>query len=303
MTHACEEWHLTTDKIKGTLLEIPDLLPLINSFNSVTLKKEYKFKFCFLSDPQKGLTGNSCPWGVALTKNGNMLVVDHRGYQVSVFSPKGDFLTYFPPARGLINPIGIHVDPQNENIFVSEFGGGKVSCFDKDYNLINTFTGITSPYDITIDQQGTLFVACSSPEAIFSFTKGTSTAVKQRFPFRGPSSPRGIRIDQEGKFIICGIVQHCISIFSPEGDHIRDIGAEYLVSPYSLDLDSRGNIVVADETKHEMFGFTQEGELLFRFGQRGRQPGELNGPQAVVIDKNGNLIISEFQGQRISVFG
>ena len=73
--------------------------------------------------------------------------------------------------------------------------------------------------------------------------------------------------------------------------------------PVGMGLAPDGRIFVADTHYNQVLIYNQEGNLLDKFGQPGRGPGEFEMPTDVVIDRDGNIYVSETGGNdRISKF-
>jgi len=94
-------WFLTVGKTSGTLLEIPDLLPLINSYNSAgILKKDYNFKITFNQIPETEEAPElQAPWGIAISKAGNFVIADHHSHHIYIFDQQRTFLRAFTKRR------------------------------------------------------------------------------------------------------------------------------------------------------------------------------------------------------------
>lgn len=235
------------------------------------------------------------------------------------------------PEETFFNPIGIGLD-QNDHIYLSEYTGGKISRFDENGIFLNSFGGGGHAYDLTFDHEGHVLVTDQvkgqiqyyTPEGTFIKSIGEKLTQNEPVLDHYLDGPTCVRIDRTtGNLIIFdnGIrTGPSIKIFDSKGQFVRKIGkpqpgdlpGEALTSKigdweikasYSGDVDGKGNIIIADYELHVVLAFTQEGEPLFRIDTKGKQPGQLDEPQAVVIDQNGNLIITEYANSRISVFG
>jgi tripartite motif-containing protein 2/3 len=61
--------------------------------------------------------------------------------------------------------------------------------------------------------------------------------------------------------------------------------------------------VVADYGNHRVQVFTKEGEFVRKFGGKGTESGQFNGPSAIAIGQDGTVIVAEDGNHRIQVFG
>lgn len=96
---------------------------------------------------------------LAFDENENLLfVADSRNGEVKVFSMMGHLVRSFGTAAPLSNPKGIAIDPDNRQVFVSDYGDSRVgisasiNIFDYDGYLLGRFTGAFSrPQGLALD--------------------------------------------------------------------------------------------------------------------------------------------------------
>ena len=86
-----------------------------------------------------------------------------------------------------------------------------------------------------------------------------------------------------------------ISSFVTHGD-----GPGRLKKPRDIDFDAQGNAYVVDYEKHQVLVFSDDGQYLHHFGQRGRDHGELNGPRGLCVSGDCVYVV-EHWNDRISV--
>ena len=70
----------------------------------------------------------------------------------------------------------------------------------------------------------------------------------------------------------------------------------------SIALDNSGNIVISDNKDSCVKVFSPKGDLLMRFGSKGKSSGQFQGSIDATVDMNGNYIVADMKGQRISMF-
>jgi len=88
-------------------------------------------------------------------------------------------------------------------------------------------------------------------------------------------------------------------------------GTDWRVSQYgkvapewisSLAVLPDGNIVYPVRTMDRVQIVSPEGDLVAEFGEHGANPGQLNGPAAVAVDREGHMYIAERGNNRVQVF-
>lgn len=73
--------------------------------------------------------------------------------------------------------------------------------------------------------------------------------------------------------------------------------------PYSVDVDSQGNVWVADRGNHRIQKFDSNGNFLFKFGKFGSAQGEFDNPRQVAIDNEMKyLYVVDSKNNRIQKF-
>jgi DNA-binding beta-propeller fold protein YncE len=73
--------------------------------------------------------------------------------------------------------------------------------------------------------------------------------------------------------------------------------------PTGVTVDARGRVLVADTHYHRVIIYDRDGGELARFGSQGEELGQFIFPTHVVVDREGNLFVSEYGGNdRITRF-
>ncbi len=99
------------------------------------------------------INGFDRPMDIMEQENGNLLISEYAGDRISQLDSRGNFITYFG-SKGISD--GQVLGPQylaqdsSENVYVTDFGNGRVVVFDKDGNWLYNFGDFTSPTGITI---------------------------------------------------------------------------------------------------------------------------------------------------------
>ncbi|KAI8509684.1 hypothetical protein Bbelb_121120 [Branchiostoma belcheri] len=112
------------------------------------------------------------------------------------------------------------------------------------------------------------------------------------------ASPVGLAVQTDGTIVVKS--GHEVKKFSPSGEMLHKFPlGEYCTGPYGLAVQRDGRVVVADRDKHSIFLFEADGTLVFdkdlnykhKFGQYGRQPQDMFGPNGVSADSRGNIVL------------
>jgi DNA-binding beta-propeller fold protein YncE len=61
----------------------------------------------------------------------------------------------------------------------------------------------------------------------------------------------------------------------------------------SLDVDSNGNVYVADYGNNRIQKFTSDGEFVSSWGFEGSEQGQFDGPSGLAVDNEDNVYVTE----------
>jgi sugar lactone lactonase YvrE len=118
----------------------------------------------------------------------------------------------------------------------------------------------------------------------------------------GLGNPIAVVADSQGVFVV-DTDQGAVVHMDTNGEIVRTFGLGELKRPAGLCLAPQdGSILVADVGSHQVVRFARDGALMGRFGTRGEQPGQLNFPTFVCVDRQGRVLVSDSLNFRIQVF-
>lgn len=90
-----------------------------------------------------------------------------------------------------------------------------------------------------------------------------------------------------------------LKISANNGTLISSWGRGFFTFPHGLSVDQDDNIWVTDLAQHQVYKFSHDGELLLTLGTKdtpGLDSSHFNGPTDVEVDANGDIFISDGQG-------
>jgi DNA-binding beta-propeller fold protein YncE len=205
------------------------------------------------------------PTGLAVDAQGSLFVADTHYHRILRYSPEGKLLESFgKEGRGpgeFLYPVGIALGPGGE-LYVSEFGGNdRIQVFDPDRRVVRSFG---------------------------RYGEGPGEFKR----------PQGVALGRD-RLYVADAANHRIQVLSPEGRPLASWGD--LVYPYSVSVDSEGNVFVAEYGRHCVTKFTGEGRLLGRKGKAGTGPGELNTPWAALAAGD-QVIVADALNHRVQIW-
>ena len=269
-----------------------------------------------LGTPIKTIGGVKSPWGVAVNKRGEVIVAEADGHCVSIFSPTREKLRSFGSegsGHGRFNsPRSVAVD-DGEHILVADINNNRIQKFTSDGKFItavgrkgNKPLEFDRPLGITIHPLNKkVYVAdinciqILNSDLTFSSSFGSDNG---QFQF-----PLDVACDSTGNVYVADSQNHCIQVFTAEGDFLRKFGEcgkgnGELNWPTGISIDSDNVVYVTESGNHRVSVFTSQGEFLTSFGTWRNGPGQFNGPRGITVDKNGVVYVSDSGNNRLQLF-
>lgn len=212
----------------------------------------------------------------------------------------------------LKKPWGVASDG-NGRIYVSDPESLDVSVFDVNKKTMESFLAgeeglLKVPLGIAVDASGNVYISDSNKNRVFAF----SADKKPLFAIGDDerlSGPVGLAVDDERKRIyIVNSRKNNIAVYDLAGNFIFTFAGPgtrpgHLNYPIDLDIDSKGNIVVADAINAKVQIFSPDGKFLSRFGQRGDNPADFQLMKGIAVDrKTDNIYVVDGRGDRFTIF-
>ncbi|MDZ7399055.1 MAG: SMP-30/gluconolactonase/LRE family protein [candidate division KSB1 bacterium] len=225
---------------------------------------------------------------------------------------------------GFIDPYGLAIDSSGL-IYVTDAGSYCIKVFDAVGKLVQTIgrpgssgDRLNYPQGIAVDANGDIYVVDSnngrivifSPEGKFIGSIGEVGGYPDAF-----YTPKGIFVGD--KIYACNTRNHRLSVFDKNshqligsfgdlGDDPKDLPqgtlAYHFRLPTGVAVSADGRIYVVDSKHGEIKVLDPNGQFLFRFGENGSGPGQLNLPEGIALDRTGNVYVCDSINGRIQKF-
>ena len=218
----------------------------------------------------------NCPEGLAVARDGSVVVADSLNHRVQMFAPDGRFLRAFgghgakPGEFNMPGGVAVGRDAAGrELIVVTDQGNGRVQIFDAEGNYLRQ-----------VGAHGS-----SDGELI---------------------EPTGVAVTAEGRIVVADYQNHRVQIFDEHGAFVLKFGEEGRAEgqfnhPSGIAISPRGEIVVADYQNDRIQVFTQDGCFVRKVGCNGRGPGEFDRPFDVTISPEGHLLVTDYENHRVQI--
>ena len=226
------------------------------------------------------------PWGVSVSHDGQMAVVDNQGWHaVHLYKANGTQARTFASVAIVQTPkILLPDDVCNGPRGVAFTGDGKILLVDGKRHRV-----------LCYNMDGTLH------SKVGSLGKG-----KLQF-----NDPVGITVAASGQVLVCDRRNHRIQVFTPDLQFLRQIGelgekgAESscgLYLPWDVACDSKGCVYVGDCGHCSVKIFSSEGQFLRKIGSEGKEKGQFKHISSICIDSNDYLYVLDKEKACVSVF-
>jgi DNA-binding beta-propeller fold protein YncE len=222
-----------------------------------------------------------------------------------------------PPAKHILEPMGIAVSDDGQRLYVSNFGRQAVFAFDFRLKTFSEIGPLAHPLALALDAQGQLYVVEQGKKQISIFDQAGNRLRSITHP--DIVRPSGIAIDRTRARIYVSDTGkmgregkpprgHDIKIFNMEGELIDTIGKGFGDAPGQfrfptyLTLDASGNVYVTDTLNSRVQVFDPDGNYVKKFGERGNAWGMFDKPKGVAFDSFGNVYVTDSGWSNVQIF-
>jgi DNA-binding beta-propeller fold protein YncE len=274
----------------------------------------------FDHDPGNAPLG-PCHGGTVIDQKGNIYITTDTERGIIVFSPKGKFLRAFGPTR--IHGLELRKEKGVEYIYGARPSDHEVLKLKLDGTIVWKIeypkeAGIYkeakefNPCAVTVGPEGEIFIADGyGKNYVLKFDKN----LKFVKAFGGPGEAEGqfktchgIALDTRGKkplLFVCNRNNNRVEYWDLDGNFVRVIQKD-LRMPAAVNI--RGKYAVIPELQGRVTVLDKDGNIVAQVGdnpiasQRANNPlppdqwkdGICNSPHGAAIDKDGNLIVTEW---------
>ena len=260
------------------------------------------------------------PSGVAIYKNGNIIVAEERLRRVSMYNASRNRVCSFESS--FQKPCGVAVN--DSNILVTDIECHCISVYtpNKEGGFIKTCTaGSFGTNQLEFDEPMGIGVHPKTKNIYVTDHNNHRVQVLdqdlnflKKFGRKGSGygqfdRPWGVAFDTDGLVYVTDSGNHRIQVFKDDGTFLRLFGGEgsnegQLSWPSSLAVDSGHKLVyVTEDGNHRVSVFTPVGDFVTSFGNYGTKNGEFCLPHGIAVDEYGiNIYVTDHHNDRLQIF-
>jgi tetratricopeptide (TPR) repeat protein len=244
----------------------------------------------------KGPLEFSSPEDLVITREGLIIVADHRNNRLQVLSKEGEFVGVIPNITK-----------------VDESKLDAVALEARKKNLEEITQLFKKPVGLALDANDRLYVTMMEADkiAIIDPRNGalTGTLCKSGKAQGELYAPMDIDISHDGRIAVAEWRNRRVQILNDEGKCIKELiyqeetkkGALTAVAPRGVHWTSDGRLVVSYPSFNQVICWNPaDGQVLWRYGgAKGSDKGMLNNPSFITDSLNNNLLIADTLNHRI----
>jgi len=165
--------------------------------------------------------------------------------------------------------------------------------------------GLKKPVNLSIDEEGTLYVADSLRNEVMVYT-GEGEFV--RAVGRGIlTKPVATAVDKENLYVLDATDRVIKVLDRKSGAYIREFGktadlGDNLVLPVGLTRDDQGFLYVTNVGTGKVIKLDTDGHVILSFGKIGDFLGEFTRPKGIAVDKQGRIYVVDTGNQNVQIF-
>ncbi len=285
----------------------------------------------------KEALGKIDPTGLAIDRQGNVVVLNYATARIMTFDPTGKLLSQMGKAGNkdgqLSAPIGIAYDSQGsiyvvdpEINFKSAIANATVMKFDTDGKYLKTFASKDAvdqgfAYGIVVDARDNVYATMPYNDRIDKYDSSGKYLASIGTSGSGDGQikrPSGLAMDAKGALYVADLGNYRVSkLDSADGKFLAKITscgsnntAKFM--PVDLRFDAAGNLYVLDNGSTGVCKYDANGKFLSRWGSAGAGDGQFAlgdpfnwpgaSPAALAVDKQGNVYVADLGNHRVVKF-
>ena len=244
------------------------------------------------------------PAGVAVNREGEILVSEGEEHCISVFSPMGEKLRSFHTHNLRQSRLkcyqGIAVT-NDGNILMTVTKAHRIYSFTAAGKLSRSPLRFQSPKCIAFNEKHNKVYVADGEDCIKILNPDLTpfgSFGEHGGDYGEFDDVQGITCDSTGKVFVADSGNHRIQVFTATGGFLRTFGNKGynrggLYYPMGITVDCNGIVFISEPYNHRVSFFTSDGRLISSIGRLGEMPGQFRSPSGIAVDANRTLYVCD----------
>ncbi|XP_035671515.1 tripartite motif-containing protein 2-like [Branchiostoma floridae] len=272
--------------------------------------------------PGTGSGQLSRPHAVAVSTEGEIFVANIMSVHIQVFTMQGGFICQIPTALSermgprepdSIDPIAMTMNDEGKDLVVmgvKELTTGYVVVYTKQGFLVGMPFSLkhTGWRGVAMHGKNRILISQTTGNDMQNIhgevqvfdTSGKHVGTVGRS--QGMKDPHYITVSGEGNILVSDKYNHCVFVYNEDGKFLFKFGGMgsgggQLKEPGGICTDRAGNIIVADSGNKRVELFDKTGRFLKHITT------DMKKPCAVAMAPQGQLVVTDIDGNTITIFG
>ena len=118
--------------------------------------------------------------------------------------------------------------------------------------------------------------------------------------------PLGVTVSPDNEIFVAAC--HCVKKFTLEGRFLASVGSEgsgplQFHTPFAIAYNTTNDrVYVCDTVNNRITILNPDLTLHGSFGNKGREPGQLNMPEGIAVNSRGNILVADHLNNRVQIF-
>ena len=247
--------------------------------------------------------------GLAVNSNGLLAVTDDGSKCVHLISKDGALVRSI--GEGEFDEVMSDVAfDLKGNVWVTDYKKSKVVKLSQDGHVLHTICHAGSegdrlqhPFGVSVSPEGLVYVCDDDNHRVTVFDEEGKCLFDFGSKGSGPEcfgQPRDVAFGSDGLVYVTDAGNNRVSMWSKQGTFMRCFSTEDC--PYFAAATADGHLLITSYRRDTVLVYTLGGELVHRFGERGREQGKFRHPQGICVDGSGKVYVADSNNTRIQVF-
>ena len=235
------------------------------------------------------------PGSIAIdSETDNVYICDSMNHRVQVFTKNLEFLFDFK--EEMYWPQGICIN--HSKVYVTQYMSYSLNVYSTEGKFLNSVgkrgkgkPEFDWPRGVAVSNEKKIIYICDSGNDIIQCLNLDLTfhSFIEDIP-----SPRDVKLTSD-EVVVLASEDLCVTFYNYSHQHIRQIiprgKGNLVINPWYFCVDKASNILMTDYATNCVLIFSNRGELIHKFGQRGEDRGEFIDVKGIALDSEDRIIV------------